>query len=602
MMKNDMVNETTRHVADEILTSESLRKRIDQFLNSGKLTFKIKGKGEERAEEEINRIEANPLTELIQEYFDAVKQVKKSRKSPPEDKLKKLIPSITQIQKTVFPNYFQYHQFVDDRFIDTEKELDLRNLVHNPEKYAILGDGEFRATGLLDTRTRNIVLSKQYLDYLAFCRDIKPISESEFNKMLGEGKIREIEVKRTTIPNSWDIHPGSGRKSVSEIHRDWLPALNQKIIRSKDLLAQILVCYTIKRALNGDPEAARKLCDLYENTAEAIGVKFALKSKLNNEIEDIKQDARVLLKFLVSGFRADNILDQLIKNRDENTIRAIPKWIKTFFIYYLSEYIPDRATEILKRSKEIDKIIKFAEDLSSGRKSIAAVTKENKEIKESIEELQKLDIVEAVKWLNQRKEALGLEIITLFSLYTPIQSGTIWKGTPKRINRFNNYSFKPGAVKMGPERNLTTWLFGRKKEIDTLTKGHREDGSVAKAWQPYGKLYQLLRDKYKPVIQEKLKTKNFDYREDFDEDHEETLSYKERLKALRQKEFHPDISPEKVIKQLTKLGASQRDAEIFVRCKLFKEVTQYEIARERDLSKRQIVRICKKVAQLILSR
>ena len=162
---------------------------------------------------------------------------------------------------------------------------------------------------------------------------------------------------------------------------------------------------------------------------------------------------------------------------------------------------------------------------------------------------------------------------------------------------------------MGPERNFTTWLFGRRKEIDTLAKGRREDGTVGKAWQPYGKLYQLLRDRYKPLMREIAKGKNFDFNDDLGGDHNEALSFKERKKALgidpgvEEDHFIDKITLEKKVRRvkdgLLEFGAPPRNVEIYFRWKSDDRPTQSELAQEYGLSLKQIGRICRQVKKLL---
>jgi Mor family transcriptional regulator len=614
-MDKEKIDQIIKQSLDELLSSEALHEIIERFLNENPSIFQIKGKGEEKADLAIRRIASQDkrLTELIQEYLTAVEAAKKNKRLPPEAKLKRLILPLGEIQDIIFPSYPKYHQFVDDRYINLGKELDLEKLKPNPQTYSILGDGEYEKLGLLNTHSKNIGINEELEDYFAFCRDVKPISEAEFERMSEEGKIKREVVKRPpggdSIPEE-DVVPDLGHRSIAEIYPDWLPTLTPETMASKDLLTQILVCYTIKRALNGDDIAIQKLYDLYKDVAQGIAVKTGMKFHVSREIEDMKQDALILLKPLIAGFRPDYILEQLLKDKSDRTIMPFPKWVTKFYIYYLSEYVPKRFRAILMNIEQIDRFIRFANDLSSGVISITDLIKQDKGATEAIEKLQNLNITNAAEWLRSRIGILGLEVVTLFNIYAPIHDGTVWKNTPKRLNRFNSYSFQPGIKKMGPRWNLTTWLFGRRKEIDTLAKAEREDGTVAKAWQPYGKLYQLLRDKYRPLIRERSKTTNFDFKDDFDEDNEESLGFRERTKAFAVEEasikygykHENKISAreaiERVKKGLSDLGASHRNIEIYLLWKGDNGPTQSEIAKKYGLSRRQIIRICKQTQRL----
>lgn len=153
---------------------------------------------------------------------------------------------------------------------------------------------------------------------------------------------------------------------------------------------------------------------------------------------------------------------------------------------------------------------------------------------------------------------------------------------------------------MGPRRNLTTWLFGYKHEITGAT-----------ACPPSGKLYQLLRDKWRPLLEEKSKSKNFDFGDDFGEDHEDHKeTIEDRKKALgiedlgaEENKLIDEITVEKKVKRLRKglldLGAPARNLEIYFRWKSDDRQTQSEIAKEYGLSLRQIGRICQQISRLL---
>ena len=611
-MDNEKTRQIIKEYYDEFISSKSFHEIIDEFVKENPPIFRIKGKGEEKADLAIDRIESQNkrLTELIQEYLTAVAAAKKNKRLPPEKKAEKLIPPLREIQKIIFPNYPKYHRFVDEQYINLEKELDLEKLGPNPNKYSIIGDREYTVLGLLNTGSKNIWISEELEDYFGYCSEIRPISVSEFERMVEEGKILKNVVKG---PSRWDsipekyILPDLGHRSIAEIYPEWLPSLTPKGMASKDLLTQILVCYTIKRALNGDEKAIQKLCGLYENVAQAIAVKIGSRFQFFQDIDDMKQDALILLMSLIAGFRPDYILGQLLEDKSGWTVMPFPKWVKDFYVYYLSEYVPKRLKAILRKSGRIDRLIRFVNDLSSGAISITDLVKQDECAKEAIEKLKNQNIDDAVEWLRSEIGVCGLKVMALLNLYAPIQNGTVWKNTPKRLNRFNTYSFQPGIKKMGPRWNLTTWLLGRRNEIETLTGGKREDGTVAKAWQPYGKLYQLLRDKNKPLIN--IRRKTSDSRDDYDEEDEDTLNFENRRKALgvagdltkdRDRPVKAMIvreTLERVRTHLFNLGASRRNIDIYFKWK--SKGTQSKIAKQYRLSERQIGRICKQIQALI---
>jgi hypothetical protein len=286
--------------------------------------------------------------------------------------------------------------------------------------------------------------------------------------------------------------------------------------------------------------------------------------KFRQPIEDLKQEAKVLLRLLISGFKPEYVLNQLFADKRDIFISALPKWAKNFFIFYLGDYLPQWMEENFKGTHINKEVMAKLDSLPS-----------SKGMEGKIEKIR--------GGLETRKFLLGLEFLTMLNPFTAIQSGTVWAGTPKRKNRFNNYSYRPH--KMGPRKNLTTWLFGKR---------------------PFGKFYQILRDKYEPLMGKESKTMDFDFREDSDEEDEDRkgLSFKKGTEALTAPGESPgEISAteenrDRIINGLIKLGASPRDAKIYYQWKL-RKVTQLELAKEYQVSDRSIRKICRKVENLI---
>ncbi len=213
-----------------------------------------------------------------------------------------------------------------------------------------------------------------------------------------------------------NVYIHSKRTSISKIYEEWLPTVTKDTIKSKDLLNQILVCFTIKRALNRDKKAIEKLCKLYEDIAIKIAAKMAYSRKIQDYIKDIKQDAKILLRLIISGFSPEEIVNCLLSDEKD---QLLPLWIEKFYFWYLSEYIPQEIRKIQKCPK--------------------------KYVPKRIQRIMKLPA-----------DVCGLKFVPiLLNVYTPIQYNTFFEGTPKRVMRFNSYSFIPNK-----NTNLTTWLFG----------------------------------------------------------------------------------------------------------------------------------------------
>ena len=528
-------------------------------------------------------------TELIKStcvgnYLQAVEVVKKWKNLPKDEKLRRLlIPLIIYNKLDPFGNPIP---FIDES-VDIERELDQKRLFYNTERYDL---------GLVDRGhgpKENTLLSGSSPIF------IKEKFEADLKIQEGIGA---------------DSIFTAGTVSLEELHEEWLHSLNQEKITSKDLLDQVLVAYTIKKAQNGNEEAILKLCGLYARAAEGLAVKFGKKHKLYKEFKNLKFDAQLFLRFLLTGFRLGDIIRQLVgldigeRNRleSERVIKTIPPWVKGFYVYYLTEYVPQRMGKNIRETQRNQALIEQLTKLPGDDRRHQSE--------------------KAIKVLKAQNAFLAFQGIGMLNPYAAFQANTLWK-TPKRINRFNSYSFRPGLVKMGPRWNLTTWLFGRGKE---------------KAWIPYGKLYQLLRDKYKPTIKKVEKKKGDittdDAEDDFNEEYTKNLTYRGRKEApLSHFWKHPDTqevsmdgkssfltatqisdlmrsnqgakyrfakSKKKIMDALTKVGASQRDAEIFVTWKFQKmfskhKITQVDLANQYNLSDRWIRKICRRVETLI---
>lgn len=410
-MENEKVNEIAEKIFNEV---------VKPFLSKNPHTFEIKPKLQQRHEERLSNIEAQGkhITELIQNYLDAVEEAKRNKKLSPKEKLKKLLSPLISLQEIYLPNYLKHHKFIDDSYIDFRKELDLENIERNSESYSILGDGELELFGLLHTGSCNIYISKQYWG--------------------------ELLKKNGTVSD----YPGSNNRSVQEIYKYWLPTLTIKEIKSSDLLAQILVCYTMKRALNGERDAINKLTEVLLESVDLTEIHSRclklLSSRLHRELrkrhskeeiynkipttidldeEEIQENIVDLLPMLISGWQPLIIIEKLQQKMDGKMLLPFSIWMTEFFLRYLTTF-------------PISHIF---------FNPYAPITSE--------------------------MECADPFMGTLKGFSYP-------PNTHKAALKFNNYCFIPGrGYKLGPKSNLYTWLFYK-----------------------YGKIYQLIRDNKWPFI------------------------------------------------------------------------------------------------------
>lgn len=325
---------------------------------------------------------------LIDEYFSVVAAMEKDKKRlsklKRQDYLKRLLTPLVKLNclnpsgENPYLKHNATYPFIKET-IWIDKEIDIKSLHYDKQRYCINFEYS-KPLSYFDPDATNITIWDEYREYI-----------DKKKKTDAEAKARGIKfIPITTID--------AGKTSLRELYEKWLPALTGDKMKSKDLLDRMLVCFTIKRALNGDKDAIDKLYSIYENGAIGTAVNMAKKRKLNIEdIKDIKQQATMILRILISGSIPENIINSL-------SGRNGPLWVEKLYLWYLSDYVP----------KELDKIMKRPPG--------------------------ELDRVEIDYLLNP---------ISIIDAYT------LWQGTPERVMKFNSSSFRPNK-----NINLTIWLFG----------------------------------------------------------------------------------------------------------------------------------------------
>ncbi len=188
------------------------------------------------------------------------------------------------------------------------------------------------------------------------------------------------------------------------------------------------------------------------------------------------------------------------------------------------------------------------------------------------------------KELNEISEGLvnpvdGLKIRTLINVYTPIQHDTRFmsESAMVRLTKFNSFSFRPNS-----RTNLTVWLFGTKKN------------------PMQGKFPQLLSEKLDEYFKGTREYALGDFDEIIDDESNESKGIKESIKRGICKKWTPPNFDTlgTILNVIISKGNSRRDAEIFVKFKSNLK-SQIELAEEYSLSRRQIIRICKKISKNI---
>ena len=233
----------------------------------------------------IDDIWASMTTELIKNYLLAASEVRNDRRRKPEVRranLQRLLTPVLLIQKAYSirlhgkekENPYRinfsgksYFPFIVDDHINTKEEIDLSKLHYDRKKY--------------------------FIDPHSFC--------GEFFDTIGA---------RITL------HDGpQDRLTFHECYLHKLPTITQDTMKSSDLLDQLIVTYTIKKALNGNKEAQKKLTDLY--IWKAIKeTQIALKNRegKGSPVHGFKSRdvSREILNFLLGGlYQPENLIKYL---------------------------------------------------------------------------------------------------------------------------------------------------------------------------------------------------------------------------------------------------------------------------------------------------
>lgn len=469
---------------------------------------------------------------LIDEYFSVVAEIEKGKKrlsrTERQNYLTRLLAPLIKLNylhpsgENPYLKHDATYPFIEEK-IWINKEIDIEGLHYDKQRYSINFEYS-NPLSYFDPDARNITIWDEYREYI-----------NKKKKKDAEARARGIKFRPITPIDA-------GKTSLRELYKEWLPTLTQDKIQNKDLLDKILLCFTIKRALNGDKKAIGKLYTLYEKTAIVIAVNMAKKCGLNDDINDVKQEAKELLRFIISGFRPENIIKSL---SDRNRIPfKIPLWTENLYFWYLSDHVP----------KEIDRIMK-----------------------------------------QSPKNLDGIEFDYLLNPISIIDAYTFWQGTPKMVRKFNSYSFRPNK-----ENGISAWLFGKK----ALPKKGKDYGyMMGKLPQLLKEVFKKYTKKIEGTNNYSFLDSE-PGTEDENTQHLKIKNQVEKAtfrKWKKQGEIHgssvyiDDEKIEKAINILIAKGISKRDAEIFFKNRL-KGFSQTAIAQEYELSRKTIYRIIKKLS------
>ena len=464
---------------------------------------------------------------LIDEYSAVVAEIEKDKKrlSPAERQnyLTRLLTPLIKLNslhpsgKNPYLKHDATYPFIEEK-IWIDKEINIKELHYDKQKYSI--DFEYsKPLNWFDPDAKNIIIWNEY------------------RKHANKKKKKDAEAKKKGIKFRPITPIDEGKTSIRELYEKWLPTLTEDKIKSNDLLDQLLVCFTLKRALNGDGQATGKLYSLFESAAIGIAMKMAKKRRIFGSginINDIKQEAQMCLTFIISGFKPEGIIDLL--SRGEKT----PLQIEKFYFWYYSDYVPKELNRIMKRPPD------------------------------------RLDRVEIDYLLNP---------------VSPVDDYTSWQNTPERIVKFNSGSFRPGKG----TRYIAAWLFGTKRnymqgrfcqliseKIDCYLNPWKKGKEIYYDFSGENADEESIRNlKIKKQVENAIIEKWKEQAEEIgDERIEEAINILSRKNIFKR-------TPQRNV---------QRNIEI-VTLKL-KGFSYSEIAKKYDITKRQVINICNKVKSL----
>jgi len=370
------------------------------------------------------------LKEIDRYRLIAIK-IRRKNKLSRDDRFKKLLEPIKNLHELVL--LVRPTPFIDES-INLTRDVDFTSLQYH-SSYII-------PSGILDPYVPSIYLTENNPFYSR-------------NESLLQDDLSDTDKKRHKEKTTMFFGGGT---SLNDIHKKWLSTITEKTIQSKDLLDQILVAYTIKKAQNpyipwmdleysgkntvmADAEtdftnenpSVEKLFTSYKNRTRALAIKcFEKKINVAGRLakkEDIIKDALCYLRLIIAGFNPQSILEKILNDKDN--FLSCPFWVKDFYIEYFTKNTFSKLAQFMNRVKS---------------------TSENKKI-----------IVEAL--LN-----------ILFDQNSLITAGAEWDEKEKTTHQFNNYVYH--SDKMGPYSNFTAWLLGTPKQPRS------------------GKIYQLLDDEH----------------------------------------------------------------------------------------------------------
>jgi hypothetical protein len=237
--------------------------------------------------------------------------------------------------------------------------------------------------------------------------------------------------------------------NIREYYEERAARFKKELLKSQDLLDQILVIYIIKRAQNGDEVAFDFLFRCYEDSAARLARKFLRVKAANYKINEFEpsgllsvdegiSEVRRLLMLNLKGENPSNAIKYLDASPEDkkNTDRLNKKPYEAFLESYEIMFELINKQTLLLRSG-LEKLKKRGKDLKHR-------SYKTRSFNYKVEHLEVLFSISQSYLLQAQKS------VTTFSIINPADMLRI---SPK----FNKSLYRPNK-----KSNLTIWLFGLK--------------------------------------------------------------------------------------------------------------------------------------------
>jgi len=509
--------------------------------------------------------------EKLQNYLEAIQEIRSQKSLPRKEKLKRLIQPLIDLytaNKDLYTaNRDMKHYFIDEPNISLNDDLDLQYLAHTATSNGYRSDAwEIRFPSVMERIYKEI-------------STITPCILVDMNAFLPQANVT-LDPKRLV--------------SIKKLHALWLPFLTEQRIASDDLLDQMLVCYTIKKALNGDNKAKEALYKIYENKAVSEVsyqrvmkmVTYGLYKGKEGEAlpisydDEFRAEAKYCLRYIIGGMTAADILNAITKD----TSIKLPLSIQKIYLAWFLEYVPaiiESYLEVIDKfhqcciEKSGEHVKLFLQAIANlfdtiGMPLDTTITDKLKTLNNQAVDLESIKDFYTETIFIETIKAIAPCFDTILNPYTPVNESVLLAGN-KRYVKMLSFCYKP--VKMSKRKNLTTWLFGDRNYYQN------------------GKLYQMLKDDYVHRFRKNVKTINCAPDTDKSTDSVDIEQYN-MFEALQSNDII-----RKCEEELLENGISQRDVDIFFKIAI-RKCKKTHLAEEYNLSRKQIHRIYNKVKLL----